>query len=59
MDLELAGSLALVTASTGGIGRAIATSLARERATVIVNGRTADTVDAAIAAIAERCPARA
>jgi 3-oxoacyl-[acyl-carrier protein] reductase len=56
MELELAGRLALVTASTGGIGRAIATSLARERATVIVNGRTADTVDAAIAAIAEQVP---
>ncbi|MEJ7635734.1 SDR family oxidoreductase [Aeromicrobium sp.] len=48
MDLHLAGKLALVTASTGGIGREIATSLAREGATVIVNGRTEESVAAAI-----------
>jgi 3-oxoacyl-[acyl-carrier protein] reductase len=56
MELELTGRLALVTASTGGIGHAIATSLAREGASVIVNGRTAETVDAAIAALGERVP---
>jgi 3-oxoacyl-[acyl-carrier protein] reductase len=48
VDLQLAGKLALVTASTGGIGKAIATSLARDGATVIVNGRASGTVDSAV-----------
>ena len=39
MNLQLGRKLALVTASTGGIGKEIAASLAREGATVIVNGR--------------------
>src|SRR3979490_117081 len=47
MDLKLAKKIALVTGSTAGIGNAIATSLAREGATVIVNGRTAAAVDGA------------
>ena len=40
MNLELKGKLALVSGSTAGIGRAIATTLAREGAQVIINGRT-------------------
>jgi len=48
VELELTGKRALVTASTGGIGREIAVSLAREGARVIVNGRTAQTVEAAV-----------
>jgi NAD(P)-dependent dehydrogenase (short-subunit alcohol dehydrogenase family) len=40
MDLKLKGRLALITGSTAGIGLAIATSLAREGARVIINGRT-------------------
>jgi NAD(P)-dependent dehydrogenase (short-subunit alcohol dehydrogenase family) len=40
MDLLLEGKLALVTGSTAGIGFAIAEGLAREKATVIVNGRS-------------------
>lgn len=51
MDLKLANKIALVTGSTAGIGNAIATSLAREGATVIVNGRTAAAVDGAVAAM--------
>lgn len=51
MDLGLNGQRALVTASTGGIGREIARTLAREGATVYVNGRTVQAVDAAIADI--------
>lgn len=40
MDLQLRGKRALVTGSTAGIGLAIAESLAREGAHVILNGRT-------------------
>lgn len=47
MDLRLNDKLALVTASSGGIGYAIARSLAAEGARVIVNGRTAASVKAA------------
>jgi NAD(P)-dependent dehydrogenase (short-subunit alcohol dehydrogenase family) len=40
MNLQLEGKTALVTGSTAGIGLAIATALAKERASVIINGRT-------------------
>jgi NAD(P)-dependent dehydrogenase (short-subunit alcohol dehydrogenase family) len=45
MDLQLKGKLALVSASTAGIGLAIATTLAREGARVIINGRSRESVD--------------
>src|ERR1700687_3523601 len=45
MDLQLKGKLALVSGSTAGIGLAIATTLAREGARVIVNGRSQASVD--------------
>ena len=48
MDLRLTKKIALVTGSTAGIGNAIAASLAREGATVIVSGRTPAAVDAAV-----------
>jgi NAD(P)-dependent dehydrogenase (short-subunit alcohol dehydrogenase family) len=51
MDLELRGKTALVSGSTAGIGQAIAAALAREGARVIVNGRGAEAVDAAAAAL--------
>src|SRR5258708_4376070 len=51
MDLKLAKKIALVTGSTAGIGNAIAASLAREGATVIVNGRAAAAVESAVAAM--------
>jgi 3-oxoacyl-[acyl-carrier protein] reductase len=44
MDLKLDGKTALVTGSSGGIGLEIARYLAREGTTVIINGRTSDTV---------------
>jgi len=50
MDLQLTGKTALVTGSTAGIGLAIAASLAAEGASVIVNGRTQQRVDAAVTA---------
>src|ERR1700681_1203223 len=51
MDLKLTKKIALVTGSTAGIGNAIAASLAREGATVIVNGRPAAAVDGAVASM--------
>jgi len=51
MDLHLENKKALVTGSTAGIGYAIALQLAREGAQVIVNGRTAERVDTAVAQI--------
>jgi NAD(P)-dependent dehydrogenase (short-subunit alcohol dehydrogenase family) len=48
MDLQLNGKLALVSGSTAGIGYAIAHTLSREGAAVIVNGRTQAGVDAAV-----------
>ena len=47
MDLQLAGKTAFVSGSTAGIGLAIATSLAREGAAVIINGRSQAAVDKA------------
>ena len=51
MDLQLKDKLALVTGSTGGIGLAIAQTLAREGASVIVNGRSQESVDKAVKSI--------
>jgi NAD(P)-dependent dehydrogenase (short-subunit alcohol dehydrogenase family) len=49
--MKLSNRLALVTGSTAGIGNAIATSLAREGARVIVNGRSQASVDDAVSKI--------
>jgi NAD(P)-dependent dehydrogenase (short-subunit alcohol dehydrogenase family) len=51
MDLQLKGKLALVTGSTAGIGLAIATTLAREGARVIINGRSQASVDDVVASL--------
>jgi 3-oxoacyl-[acyl-carrier protein] reductase len=56
VDLNLQEKVALVTASTGGVGFGIALALAREKATVIVNGRTADSVSSACAKIQSAVP---
>lgn len=48
MDLQLKDKRALVTGSTAGIGYAIAKQLAAEGASVIINGRTHERVNAAI-----------
>ncbi len=56
MNLKLESHLALVTASSGGIGLKIATTLAREGATVIINGRSAAGVASAISAIRAEVP---
>ena len=49
MNLELAGKRALISGSTAGIGYAIAERLALEGASVIINGRTQQRVDQALA----------
>jgi NAD(P)-dependent dehydrogenase (short-subunit alcohol dehydrogenase family) len=51
MDLQLEGKRALVSGSTAGIGYAIAEGLAKEGATVIVNGRTQQRVDQVLASL--------
>jgi NAD(P)-dependent dehydrogenase (short-subunit alcohol dehydrogenase family) len=51
MDLQLEGKRALVTGSTAGIGFAIAKGLAKEGASVIVNGRSTKRVDEALTAL--------
>ena len=56
MNLKLEDKLALVTGSTAGIGLAIATSLAREGARVIVNGRSEKAVAEAKKQIANAAP---
>ena len=56
MDLQLKGRTALVSGSTLGIGFAIASTLAREGATVIVNGRTRERVDEAMARMTTENP---
>jgi len=42
MDLQLSGNVALVTASSSGLGKASATALAREGVDVVINGRDED-----------------
>jgi len=54
MDLGIKGKLALVTGSTLGIGRAVAEALVAEGARVIVNGRSAQSVGEAAAALARK-----
>lgn len=56
MNLELDDKLALVTASSGGIGLEIARALAREGARVVINGRSIQSVDYAIGAIRTQLP---
>ena len=56
MDFGLTGKLALVTGSTAGIGFAICEALAREGARVIVNGRSKESVDAAVARLNALAP---
>ncbi len=53
MNIDLTGLKALVTGSTSGIGKATAIRLAECGAEVVVNGRTAERVKAAIDTISE------
>jgi NAD(P)-dependent dehydrogenase (short-subunit alcohol dehydrogenase family) len=56
MQIDLKGLRALVTGSTAGIGEAIAARLAQNGAEVFVNGRTAERVSRAIAALQAKAP---
>jgi NAD(P)-dependent dehydrogenase (short-subunit alcohol dehydrogenase family) len=51
VDLQLEGKRALVTGSTSGIGRAVAMTLAREGAVVVVHGRDSRRAEETAAAI--------
>jgi 3-oxoacyl-[acyl-carrier protein] reductase len=57
MNLGYEGKRCLVTASTGGLGFAIASTMAAEGATVVINGRSAKSIDAAIERIRKANPA--
>lgn len=54
MNLELTGKTALVSASTSGIGLAIATQLLEDGAHVIINGRNGDTVARQVSELNQR-----
>ena len=58
MNIDLSGKTALVTGSTQGIGRAIATALADAGARVAVNGRSSDTVASVISELQAGRPER-
>ncbi len=51
MDLQLAGKTALITGSSRGIGLAIATALHAEGCTVVLNARSENDLDAAVAGL--------
>lgn len=56
MDLQLAGKTAFVSGSTQGIGYAIAEALLAEGVSVVINGRDADRVGAAVTRLEETVP---
>ncbi|HVV03966.1 MAG TPA: SDR family oxidoreductase [Puia sp.] len=56
MDLQLQDKTAFISGSTAGIGLAIAEGLLREKATVIINGRTKAAIDKTIATLQQSIP---
>lgn len=56
MKIDLTGKVALVTASTGGIGLAIARGLAESGAEVILNGRSQESVNQGIQQLQQAVP---
>ena len=53
---NLSGKLALVTGATGGIGKAVATALARQGANVVIVGRSATRIEDARREILDKVP---
>jgi NAD(P)-dependent dehydrogenase (short-subunit alcohol dehydrogenase family) len=53
MKIDLSGKTAIVTGSTAGIGLAIAQGLAEAGATVVINGRGQEKVDAAVTQVGQ------
>ncbi|MCA3823814.1 MAG: SDR family NAD(P)-dependent oxidoreductase, partial [Burkholderia sp.] len=56
MQIDLKGKTAVVTASTAGIGLAIAEGLAQAGARVVVNGRSDASVQSALAKLRDAVP---
>lgn len=56
MNIDLTGKVAVVTGSTKGIGRAIAESLGRCGAQLVITGRSLDSVEAACAELKQQQP---
>lgn len=56
MNIDLSGKTAIVSASTAGIGLAIATGIAASGAQTVINGRKQDAVDQAIDTIRKNAP---
>jgi len=56
MDLGIRGRQAIISAASHGLGKACAMALAREGADVLINGRTADTLEAAADEMREAAP---
>jgi NAD(P)-dependent dehydrogenase (short-subunit alcohol dehydrogenase family) len=56
MDLDLAGRRVFISGSSQGIGYAVAASCAAEGAAVVLNGRAAERVDAAVARLRVEVP---
>jgi NAD(P)-dependent dehydrogenase (short-subunit alcohol dehydrogenase family) len=56
VNIDLSGKTAIVSASTAGIGIAIATGIAASGAQTIINGRKQDAVDRAIETIRKTAP---
>ncbi len=56
MDLGLKGKRAFISGSTAGIGFGIARLLLQEGATVIINGRTQESVDSKVTQLIEEFP---
>jgi len=56
VNLGIAGRSALVCASSNGLGLACATALAAEGAAIVINGRSAESLDRAAASLRRRVP---
>lgn len=54
MDLELSGKVYILTGATRGLGRATADVLVAEGARVVISGRSADSVAAAVEALGDQ-----